>query len=289
MRVHVATLQDIPAWLALAAEVEAQFGPLVDNPGFVRALEKNIARETAFCVREDEGPPGAPLMGGLLFSQCPPQYEIDWVAVARRWQRCGVGSALLAHVFGLVEPPGEMVLLTFAASVPEGQGARRFYERFGFRPADPGPRNAANIPTQVFRRTFGHTPTVRAVIQREDRVLLAQHHYINPENLGKWSLPGGRIDPADESRQATLRRELHEEFGAKIDIVRFLGTFAHSLRSHHVYLVRLRDNGPLRIDAGEIAAVEWFTPAETQVLHAEGRLFAPFVLEAVLAAQAPPP
>ena len=53
MRVHVATPQDIPAWLALAAEVEAQFGPLVDNPGFVRALEKNIARETAFCVRDE--------------------------------------------------------------------------------------------------------------------------------------------------------------------------------------------------------------------------------------------
>lgn len=288
MRVQIAHLQDIPAWLALAAEVEAQFGPLVDNPGFVRALEKNIARQTAICVREDDGPPGAPLMGGLLFSQCPPQYEIDWLAVARRWQRCGVGSALVGHVFALVEPPGEMVLLTFADSVPEGEAARRFYARFGFRPAEPGPRNAANIPTQVFRRTFGHTPTVRAVIQRGDRVLLTQHHYLNPENHGKWSLPGGRVDPDDDSRQATLRRELREEFGAEIDIVRFLGTFTHRMRPHHIYLAHLRDNGPLRIDTSEIAAAEWFTAGEAQALGAEGRLFAPFILEAVLAAQAPP-
>jgi ADP-ribose pyrophosphatase YjhB (NUDIX family)/GNAT superfamily N-acetyltransferase len=288
MRVQIAHPQDIPAWLALAAEVEPEFGPLVHNPSFVRALEKNIARQTAFCVREGDGPPATPLMGGLLFSQCPPKYEIDWLAVARRWQRRGVGGALIQHVFGLVEPPGEMVLLTFAESAPQGQAAREFYTQFGFRPAELGPRNSANIPTQVFRRTFGHTPTVRAVIQRGDRVLLTQHHYINPENLGKWSLPGGRVDPDDVDRQATLRRELREELGAEIDIVRFLGTFAHKLRPHHIYLVHLQENGPLLIDAGEIAAAEWFTPADAKALHAEGRLFAPFILEAVLAAQAPP-
>lgn len=287
MRVRIACPEDIPAWLALAAEVGPIFGPLVNDPGFVRALEKNIGRQTAFCVREADGPPGAPLMGGLLFSQCPPKYEIDWLAVARRWQRRGVGSALLRHVFGLVEPPGEMVLLTFAESAPEGQAARQFYQQFGFRPAEPGPVNSANIPTQVFRRTFGHTPTVRAVIRRSGRVLLTQHHYVNPANRGKWSLPGGRIDPTDASHQAALRRELREEFGAEVDIVRFLGTFTHHLRQHHVYLVRLCGEA-LRIDESEIAAAEWFTAEEVHALHAQGRLFAPFILDAILAGQSPP-
>lgn len=63
MCVRIARPEDIPAWLALAAEVGPMFGPLVNDPGFVRALEKNIGRQTAFCVREADGPPGAPLIG----------------------------------------------------------------------------------------------------------------------------------------------------------------------------------------------------------------------------------
>jgi hypothetical protein len=37
---------DIPAWLALAAQVEPLFGPHVDDPGFRRALHRDIARGT---------------------------------------------------------------------------------------------------------------------------------------------------------------------------------------------------------------------------------------------------
>jgi hypothetical protein len=46
---HVALAQpaDIPAWLELAAEVEPLFGPMVAEPGFHAALERNLARQTA--------------------------------------------------------------------------------------------------------------------------------------------------------------------------------------------------------------------------------------------------
>jgi hypothetical protein len=36
--VVVAQLEDTPAWLLLAAEVEPLFGPLVDDPHFLGAL-----------------------------------------------------------------------------------------------------------------------------------------------------------------------------------------------------------------------------------------------------------
>ncbi len=65
MRVVHATLDDMPAWLKLAAEVESLFGPMVDDPNFIRALENGIQRHTAFCIRAADGPPGTALRGGL--------------------------------------------------------------------------------------------------------------------------------------------------------------------------------------------------------------------------------
>jgi len=68
MQIALAQSADIPAWLDLAAEVEPLFGPMVADPAFHAALERNIARQSAFCIREQDGAPGTPLMGALLFS-----------------------------------------------------------------------------------------------------------------------------------------------------------------------------------------------------------------------------
>jgi hypothetical protein len=60
---HVVLAQpaDIPAWLDLARQVEPLFEQMVDDPAFHRALHKNIARGTAFCIREaDEPAPDGP-------------------------------------------------------------------------------------------------------------------------------------------------------------------------------------------------------------------------------------
>jgi len=47
-----------------------------------------------------------------------------------------------------------------------------------------------------------------------------------------WVLPGGGVEPSDESREAALHREIHEENAGKADIVRLLHTeeIAHVLR-----------------------------------------------------------
>jgi len=42
MKVQVAQLEDIDSWLSLAAEVEDLFGPMVNEPGFMKALMRNI-------------------------------------------------------------------------------------------------------------------------------------------------------------------------------------------------------------------------------------------------------
>ena len=145
--------EDIPAWLDLAREVEPLFGPLVGEPSFQRALQKNIERGTALCIREADGSPGAPLLGGLLFSPKPPHYTIGWLAVSQPHRRQGIGQRLVRHVLDLAAAPADFKVTTFGADNPHGEPARRFYEKLGFypaEPADPGPEGGSR---QIFRRS----------------------------------------------------------------------------------------------------------------------------------------
>jgi GNAT superfamily N-acetyltransferase len=155
MHVAFARPADISAWLDLAAEVEPLFGPMVADPAFRAALERNIARQTAFCIREQDGAPGSPLMGGLLFSAAhAPYYKIGWLAVAQRWRRQGAAQMLVEHCFQLVQPPAELSVVTFGADNLAGRPARRFYERMGFQAAEAAPNGPEGGTRQVYRRQF---------------------------------------------------------------------------------------------------------------------------------------
>jgi GNAT superfamily N-acetyltransferase len=157
VRVKVAQYRDIRSWLDLAAEVEPLFGAMLDDPAFYQALLRNVGRGTAFCVREEDGPPGAALAGGMLFSPRRPdrpEYHIGWLSVARRWRRQGIGRLLVQHVVALIEPPAVLSLITFGEDAKEGRPARQFYERLGFHPAEPAPNGPEGGPRQVYRREF---------------------------------------------------------------------------------------------------------------------------------------
>lgn len=156
-----AQLEDIPAWLILAAEVEPLFGPMVAEPSFQSALCKNIERGTAFCVRIQDGPPGAPLLGGLLFSARPPVYTIGWLAVTQVYRRRGIGRGLIERALCLIDPPAEIVVTTFGPDQPEGEAARRFYKRMGFQAAEQAPSGSEVGALQVFRRFIDKLPSRR--------------------------------------------------------------------------------------------------------------------------------
>jgi GNAT superfamily N-acetyltransferase len=120
VQVSEAGYRDVRRWLELAAEVEWLFGEMLDSPSFYQALLRNIERRTAYCVREAGGPPGVPLLGGMLFSPGQadrPEYRIGWLAVAARYRRGGVGRALVEHVVGQVRPPATLTVVTFGVDV----------------------------------------------------------------------------------------------------------------------------------------------------------------------------
>ncbi|WP_419884715.1 GNAT family N-acetyltransferase [Paenibacillus sp. B-A-8] len=158
MNVVNATMEDIKGWLELAAEVESLFGPMVDDPNFTLALEKNISRQSAFCIRENSGSSGSRLLGGVLFSLSnAPNYKIGWLSVSKQARNRGVATALLNHILQSVEAPSEILVTTFGEDHPEGQPARRFYQKFDFVPMQNRvPNGPEGGSRQNFKLTIAH-------------------------------------------------------------------------------------------------------------------------------------
>ena len=153
MIVRLASDQDVPGLLELAGQVEPWFGPMAGDPGFGAALGRHIGRGTAL-VAVAAGQPG--VLGGLLFSARPPAYHVRWLVVAGPARGRGVGRALMAEAMRrYVSGPGVVEVVTFGAGHPgaTASGARVFYERLGFTPAEaaaPGPEGGSR---QVYRKT----------------------------------------------------------------------------------------------------------------------------------------
>ncbi len=128
-------------------------------------------------------------------------------------------------------------------------------------------------------------PAVRAVVLHEGRFLLAQHHNHLPETVGKWGLPGGRIEATDADLIAALRRELLEEFAMTVDIIGFVAVYTYRCRAHQVFLAHPHSI-KFTVKTDEILGTAWLTLEEVAAWHAEGRLHTGFELPAIRASLA---
>ncbi|WBP91798.1 GNAT family N-acetyltransferase [Kitasatospora cathayae] len=150
MTVRPARPGDLPGFLALAAEVEHWFGPMVAEPGFHRAVERSVERGRASVAEDDRG-----LLGGLLFGGTPPLHHLHWLVVAERARGTGVGRALVEDALcrHRVRAPATVEVVTFGADHPGAvsSGARVFYERLGFTPAEPAEPGPEGGSRQVYR------------------------------------------------------------------------------------------------------------------------------------------
>jgi ADP-ribose pyrophosphatase YjhB (NUDIX family) len=128
-------------------------------------------------------------------------------------------------------------------------------------------------------------PAVRAVVLHEGRFLLAQHHNHLPETVGKWGLPGGRIEAWDADLVAALHRELHEEFSMTADIIGFVAVYSYRCRAHQVFLARPH-SVDFTVKADEILGTAWLTMEQVAEWHADGKLHTGFELPAIRASLA---
>ncbi len=117
---------------------------------------------------------------------------------------------------------------------------------------------------------------VAAAWVRDGRVLAARRGP-NQARAGLWELPGGKVEPGEDDRDA-LRRELTEELGVHADVGAKLAEADHVYPDVTVRLVAYRvacadeprpdEHAELRwLDAQALGSVAW-APADVPLLGA---------------------
>lgn len=62
---------------------------------------------------------------------------------------------------------------------------------------------------------------VAALIEKENKILIAKRKTGDPNVFGKWEFPGGKVEVGETEEQA-IEREILEEFEMKIKAVKFV-------------------------------------------------------------------
>jgi 8-oxo-dGTP diphosphatase len=101
---------------------------------------------------------------------------------------------------------------------------------------------------------------VKCVLTDDGQVLLVLHTYGRRE----WDVPGGTMRRGEPPLEAA-RREMEEELGVRLDMLRSVGELrARPYRARDtIHLFHAELSSPeLTIDRGELAQAEWFPRAE---------------------------
>lgn len=128
---------------------------------------------------------------------------------------------------------------------------------------------------------------VRCILDLNGRYLLAVHNNYLPETIGKWGLPGGRIE-AGESFAETAQREMLEEFGISLRDWQDVAEYPYRGSLQKVLATRYRGPETLEPDPKEILQLAWYSFDEIERMNAEGKLHTGFELEAILSYKATP-
>ena len=104
----------------------------------------------------------------------------------------------------------------------------------------------------------GFRVAVNAVIDQDGRALLARRR-----DIRWWNLPGGGVEPG-ESVTEGLQREMREEIGAEVEIVRLAGVYSKPQKSEVVlvFLCHLPVGQERALHTTEeVSELGWFLPS----------------------------
>lgn len=109
-------------------------------------------------------------------------------------------------------------------------------------------------------------PTVSAIIVRGGKILLC-HRSADPFK-GRWDLPGGFLEE-QESAEDGMKREMREELGIEIEIVRLTGIFGpthypfggqDAYNTDIYYEVKVPDSEINAVKGSDVTEIGWFDP-----------------------------
>jgi NAD+ diphosphatase len=194
------------------------------------------------------------------------------------------GATSTAERYAASPDQGDRVDLRTAGSALDALGAGLFvaaaavlnwHDAAGFCPRDGSPTHPAAAGWMRICEAHGHEeyprtdPAVICLVHDgADQVLIARQPVWPP---GRFSVLAGFVE-AGESLEACVARELHEEVGAEVSDIRYLGSQAWPFpRSLMIGFHALADPSvPLRPADGEIAEAKWITRAELRAALAHG-------------------
>lgn len=107
-------------------------------------------------------------------------------------------------------------------------------------------------------------PTASAIITKGDKVLLTKRA-VEPKK-GYWDAPGGFLEQ-EEHPEAGLRREMKEELGVSVKIIKMLGIYMGEYLEKHpestlnIYYLAKITKGKIR-PADDITEAQWFAKNE---------------------------
>ena len=79
---------------------------------------------------------------------------------------------------------------------------------------------------------MNHWPvSVKGVVVWGDEVLVLRNE------RGEWELPGGRLEPDDESPAAALRREFREEVALDVEVGELVDSWIYDVAGHRVLIL----------------------------------------------------
>jgi ADP-ribose pyrophosphatase YjhB (NUDIX family) len=109
-------------------------------------------------------------------------------------------------------------------------------------------------------------PGAQAVIVRDGYVLLGRR--ANDPGRGRWDLPGGFLQEAEDA-EAALRREVREETGLELDNLEFLGTWNESYWDRTVLCLTwiATPAGGDEQAGDDLVELRWFSPDERPREH----------------------
>ena len=119
--------------------------------------------------------------------------------------------------------------------------------------------------------SFWYIVNVEAAIVHQGRYLIIVRGPEESHAPGGLALPGGKVEASGsvpDVLEATLCREIMEEVGVEVhDEMAYLESNAFVADDGEpvidvVFLCRYKGGTPTIVDPGEVAAVQWMTPAE---------------------------
>ncbi len=122
--------------------------------------------------------------------------------------------------------------------------------------------------------------SVRCIIRRYDKYLLAIHNNTQAETIGKWGLVGGHIE-ANEGFLETAQREVYEELKLHLNDWLDVADYPYKSYTHKVLASSYHGPKTLSFDKNEILELAWFSLEVIANMDVQGKLHTGFEHKAI--------